>query len=423
MAKKIVGANDGDSEEKTKRAPPLRALLNDTFIALLRREKPPVGYDDKGKLVFKEDSTSTSYILWDASRDAPPGFGVKVAGKKTYILRRKVHGKSILAKVGNFGDYDDIRLARKRAAVMALQMTDTGRNPNEIARQRVANERTLGAAMVDYRQHLVDRSRPASGETLRVFDRAAKKVKEWKWETTKIVDLTPEEIDAKFNVDKERAPSANEQHFRWASRAVAWCIEREKLSAQVQRREPTLAANPFDTLATHGRYRDAQTLESQRRSKGVRNPLSRTETLGKFLEAAWSKKDMNDNLTGVHYLVLMLLWGCRKSEHADLVWGELLDPVGKEGVGRTSTSHVWLRGTGDQDGPYVFFFKTKNGLSHKLPLTPFAVALLEKRQRASAEESARRGFAGKSRKFVFPARSRNSNSGHYSDVSPAPHRD
>lgn len=419
MADSMGSAAEDADEDKSKRAPPLRAELNDGYIKRLRLFRPPLGYDDKGKLAFatEDDPASKGYILWDASRDSPPGFGVKVAGKKTYILRRKVNGKSILAKVGNFADFNDIAQARKRAADMARQMVDTGRNPNEVARQRAANELTLADAMADYRGHLIARSRPASVETLRVYDRAAAKVKSWGWAGRKVVDLTPQEIDAKFTVDKDRVPSANEQNFRWPSRAVNWCIDREKLAAQVQRREPTLAANPFNTLVNEGRYRDAMTLERQRRAKGVRNPLSREGTLGKFLEAAWSKKDTNDNLTGVHYLVFMLLWGCRKSEHADLVWGELLDPVGEEGVGRTATSHVWLGGNGDTSGPYVYFHKTKNGLSHKLPVTPFALELLKQRQKAAAEESGRRGFAGKSRKFVFPARSPLAKTGHYKDAS------
>ncbi|MDP3493862.1 MAG: integrase arm-type DNA-binding domain-containing protein [Hyphomonadaceae bacterium] len=419
MANVADSAEAGVGEDKSRRAPPLRAELNDGFIKRLRLPRPPLGYDSKGKLAFatEDDPLSKSYILWDSSRDSPPGFGVKVAGKKTYILRRKVHGKSILAKIGNVADFDDIAKARKRAAQMALQMLDTGRNPNEIARQRIAGELTLGDAMGDYRQHLVERSRPASDETLRVYDRAAARMKALGWAGRRVVELTPEEIDAKFGIDKDRVPSSNEQNFRWASRAVTWCIDREKLAAQVQRREATLAANPFDTLVQHGRYRDALTLEKQRRAKGVRNPLSRTETLGKFLEATWSKKDVNDNCTGAHYLLLMLLWGCRKSEHADLVWGELLDPIGDEGEGRTATSHVWLSGNGDQEGPYVFFYKTKNFLSHKLPITPFALELLRQRQRAAAKEAERRGFGAKSRKFVFPARSRSSNLGHYKDAS------
>jgi integrase len=68
-------------------------------------------------------------------------------------------------------------------------------------------------------------------------------------------------------------------------------------------------------------------------------------------------------------------------------------------------------------GPYVFFYKTKNGRSHRLPLTPMALELLKQRQVCAAEETMRRGFEAKSRKFVFPARSRFSKSGHYSDAT------
>ena len=97
---------DQDSQEDApqaegaapKRAPAWRAELNDNYCKLRKLELPPVGYNGQGKLKFAEKAVPNpeSYILWDASRDAPPGFGLKVAGKKTYILRRKVMGKSML---------------------------------------------------------------------------------------------------------------------------------------------------------------------------------------------------------------------------------------------------------------------------------------------------------------------------------------
>lgn len=46
-----------------------------------------------------------------------------------------------------------------------------------------------------------------------------------------------------------------------------------------------------------------------------------------------------------------------------------------------------------------------------------AVELLRRRQASAAEECARRGFEAKSRSFVFPARSKKSKSGHYSDAT------
>jgi integrase len=52
-----------------------------------------------------------------------------------------------------------------------------------------------------------------------------------------------------------------------------------------------------------------------------------------------------------------------------------------------------------------------------LPLAPLALELLRRRQKACAEEVVSRGFESKSRNFVFPARSRLSRSGHYSDAT------
>ncbi len=102
----------------TKRAPAWCAELNDNYCKLRKLELPPAGYNGQGKLKFAEIAVANpeSYILWDASRDAPPGYGLKVAGKKTYILRRKVIGKSMLSKVGNVADFAKIQDARAKAA-------------------------------------------------------------------------------------------------------------------------------------------------------------------------------------------------------------------------------------------------------------------------------------------------------------------
>ena len=138
-----------------------------------------------------------------------------------------------------------------------------------------------------------------------------------------------------------------------------------------------------------------------------RNPLQPNSTLGPFLEAAWSKKDSNDNQTGIHYLILMLLWGCRTSEHNGCVWGELLTEQE-----RMQQSHVWLSEDG-RYGSYVFFHDTKNHRSHRLPLGTMAKTLLERRQVSAAKEAASRGFDRNARRWVFPAKSKFSKSGHY----------
>lgn len=407
----------GAADSKTVRV--WRAELNDNYCKQRRLDYPPVGYDGNGKLTFAKDAVSNpeSYILWDTSRDAPPGFGLKVAGKKTYILRRKVMGKSMLAKVGNFADFEKIQTARAKAAELALAMVATGQNPNVMAREQNAAEVTLKQAMQAYREHIVERTqRPAKPETLKVYDRVMRRHEEWKWADKKVREISTDDIKKKFKETFEATPTATEQAFRWPARAINWYIENEKIRAQAQGRESRLNGNPFNFLALNNFYRSKEQIDEEREEKGKRNPLRPTQDLGRFLEACWSKKDLNDNMTGVHYLMLMLLWGCRKSEHAGLVWGELLSEVGGPGIGRRSTSHVYMKEHPDW-GPYVFFYKTKNGRSHRMPLTPMALELLKRRQTAAAEEAVRRGFGAKSRSFVFPARSPFSKSGHYSDAT------
>lgn len=422
---------ENEAVEEAKRNKPFKKELDHKFIKTLSLDKVPA-WDKAKNLIFKPNPRRingeanpdfiASYILWDDHRAAPPGFGVRIAGKKTYIIRRKVLGRSIMPTVGNCADYASIDEARKAAAVLALKMVETGKNPNAEARKIAASEFTLRIVFARYRSYLTMRSvKPAKPETLRVIDRVVKAFEGWGWLDKRIKDLTTDEITKKFDEGKVFA-TANEQRFRWVTAAVNWNIDREKFDAHGANRAPLLTFNPFEILISDGRYRDRETLELEREEKSKRNPLGPTTTLGPFLEAAWAKKNSNDNETGIHYLILMLLWGCRKSEHARCVWGELLPEVSpiddREGKvpTRRNTSHVWL----EDDpvyGPYVFFRNTKNYKNHRLPIGRMALKLLNMRQVSAAEEAIRRGFGRKSRQFVFPAKSAQSKTGHYSDAT------
>lgn len=384
-------------------------------VKRLRLEELPVGVDAKGRLQVVPNSSLKPYIVWDSTREAPPGFGIKVAGKKTYIVRRKVHGKSIMPTVGNVADFNELSMARAKAADLARQMTESGANPNFTARMASAADLTLGNALSRYREHLSKRTqRPAKPETLRVVDKTVRRFEGFGWLNRRVRELPPDEIERKF-LEKNASPASNEQAFRWATTAVDWCIGMEALAASVRGSDAAPAVNPFAILKLNKLFRSRAQIERERTEKGKRNPLGPSTSLGSFLEAAWSKKDINDAETGVHYLILMLLWGCRAAEHAKCRWGEFLTAVGPEGKGKLTTSHVALDDA--QYGPYVFFHQTKNGLNHRLPIAPMALELLRRRQASAANEVVRRGFGGKSREFVFPARSRFSKSGHYSNAT------
>ena len=387
-------------------------VLTLDLIKRLRSERKPVGFDDKGAIVFEDNPGRERYIVYDAADSAPPGFAVRVGARKTYILRRKVNGRSVQPTVGNVADFPDLAAARAKAAKLALQIVESGgANPNEQARKIAASEITLGQAFEAYRLNLTTRAnKRAKPNTLKVFDRAVRRFEQARWNGRRVRDLSSADILSLF-AEGRGSPSANEQNFRWASVAVTTAIAQEALDAATQGRPPTLSANPFTILKLRGMYRSRDQLENERAMNRKRNPLGPTTTLGKFLEVAWSKRRENDNATGIDFILLMLLWGCRKSEHAGCVWGEFLTEDE-----RKTTSHVWLRDEGEY-GPYVLLCETKNGLHHRLPLVGMAKTLVERRQAMAAQEAARRGFDRNHRRWVFPARSPFSKRGHYSDAS------
>jgi len=56
-------------------------------MALIKRLKisdRSVGLNGKGALVFEANVGNKPYILWDSNCDAPPGFGVRVAGQRKW---------------------------------------------------------------------------------------------------------------------------------------------------------------------------------------------------------------------------------------------------------------------------------------------------------------------------------------------------
>lgn len=389
----------------------MKVSLTQDLVRKLRPEHKPKDLDDKGKLVFEENPDLTKYILFDAAQDAPPGFGVRVyPTKKTYILQRRVGGKVIKATVGNCADML-LTTARERASKMALEMKDFRVNPNTAKRVAEEREKSLlfGHILESHRDHLITRTvRPATPATVKVLNRIYRKFESVGWTDKALSEIHTDDIMKQF-AEWNDHPTANEQNFRWASQAVRWLISKETLAAAAEKRPPIVFANPFEILHLNGMYRTTMQVERSRSLSGKRNPLKPSETLGPFLEAAWSKKNSNNNATGVYYILCMLLWGCRKSEHAECMWGDALTELE-----RKQTSHVWLSEKGE--GPYVFFYDTKNGLDHKIPIGPMTATMLRRHQKNLAEYVAKVGFGSKQRKWVFPAKSKYSKMGHYTDV-------
>ena len=362
-----------------------------------------------GQVVFEANPEHKPYIVFDDHRDSPVGFGVKVSlTKKTYVIQRRVssgdrsvsEGKkpsSVLkVKVGNVSDFPNIDQAREVARQLVQTMIATKRNPNRIKRETEASELTISEVFAQYRNHLMGRSKPAKPNTLAVLDKAENRLSEWAG--LRVKDLTGNEILRKFDEIASRARTAAEQTFRWINVAVRHAIEIEAGNAQTQQRQPSLSYNPFSILKVQKKFRTRSELEDSYKAKGVRNPLSPKDTLGRFLTALHNKRSFNR--LGCDYLLLTVLLGARKEETASLCWREVLT----EEEART-TSYV------DLENRMIRFFDTKNRNDHELPICDATKRILEDRRDIVNDNEKR----ADKRKWVFPARSSRSKIGHYSD--------
>ncbi len=328
--------------------------------------------------------------------------------KKTYVIQRRVssgdrsvsEGKkpsSVLkVKVGNVSDFPNIDQAREVARQLVQTMIATKRNPNRIKRETEACELTISEVFAQYRNHLMGRSKPAKPNTLAVLDKAENRLSEWAG--LRVKDLTGNEILRKFDEIASRARTAAEQTFRWINVAVRHAIEIEAGNAQTQQRQPSLSYNPFSILKVQKKFRTRSELEDSYKAKGVRNPLSPKDTLGRFLTALHNKRSFNR--LGCDYLLLTVLLGARKEETASLCWREVLT----EEEART-TSYV------DLENRMIRFFDTKNRNDHELPICDATKRILEDRRDIVNDNEKR----ADKRKWVFPARSSRSKIGHYSD--------
>lgn len=328
--------------------------------------------------------------------------------KKTYVIQRRVssgdrsvsEGKkpsSVLkVKVGNVSDFPSIDQAREVARELVQTMIATKRNPNRIKRETEASELTISEVFAQYRQHLLGRAKPAKPNTLAVLDKAQNRLSEWAG--LRVKDLTGNEILRKFDEIASRARTAAEQTFRWINVAVRHAIEIEASNAQTQQRQPSLSYNPFSILKVQKKFRTRSELEDSYRAKGVRNPLSPKDTLGRFLTALYNKRSFNR--LGCDYLLLTVLLGARKEETASLCWRETLTSEEAK-----TTSYV------DLSNRTIRFYDTKNRNDHELPICDAVKRILEDRRDIVQETETR----PERLKWVFPARSKRSKIGHYSD--------
>ena len=394
----------------------MKTTLNQPLVLSLRIDAKPTRFSE-GKIVkvveTEPNPTKTPYIVFDDHEDAPTGFGVKVGVKQTtYIIQKKIHGKVIKVKVGNLTDYnlaggrDEIQTkdgtryivgARTRAQELIQEILETGKNPSTTRKEEAQNKSvadiTLGECFEKLLKDRLSRAQPIKENTVKDIKKSSRKL--GAWSQRKVLTLSSAEIVDRFNEIKAIHPTTAEQVFQWAHSSVKQVIMVEVFEAGRTGRTPVFTFNPFDILRMKQMYRSREQLRESYDVKGIRKPLSTGEALGPFLNALWGRRVKNR--TGADYMLCSLLWGTRKTEAADLRWREHLTEA-------ESFTTSWV----DLKNRKVFFYDTKKG-THNLPLTDAVFEILRQRHEMIPE------LTPNDAKWVFPARSKFSKSGHYTD--------
>ncbi|HEX7687623.1 MAG TPA: tyrosine-type recombinase/integrase [Burkholderiaceae bacterium] len=247
-----------------------------------------------------------------------------------------------------------------------------------------------------YEGYLRSRAQPAKKNSFDSLRQARRKLKDW--DDRKVRLISAAEILDRFDlhaVAKGHRTSA-EAMGRWVTTAVDKAIEREIHDAHSAGRAPSLTYNPFTILRTEERYRSNTQLEREYKAKGVRNPLSFSDTVGKYVEAAWRYRRQNP--LAADFILLTMLWSNRRGESATFKWRDQV-PDAQAPTERWIDDRLGVGHVGD----------AKNRGDHEFPIGPFAMQLLKLRRAEQTEGQV----------WVFPGRNPKSEGGNYKDPTVA----
>ncbi len=298
-------------------------------------------------------------LYWDADL---PGFGLRVtAGAKTFIVQRRVAGKTVRVTLGKYGQLTPDQ-ARK-LAVKNLGDLVQGIDINaekEAAKVRGVTLSEAFAAYLDNRR-LSPRTFASYQETMKLAFAD--------WGNTPVSAINRAMIERRFTAlsaprspqtgkdgtpPKPRLATAN-RHFRILRAVLNFAMEKYSTSDG----EPLIPSNPVTRLSVLRKWH-----RIERRTRHIE-----PHQLKAWFAALEQRPEDSDHRNTVRdFCAFVLLTGCREQEAARLTWNDV-----------------------DLAAAKVTFLETKNHKTHILPVGPWLVALLERRQQDRTSQ------------FVFPA--------------------
>lgn len=477
--------------------------------ALTVAQRPAL--DASGKTVLVPNPTGKPYRFQDATTGSPTGFGVYVGmTASTFEVRKRVGESFVRVALGSVDDMSIEQAHAKAREHLAYIVESGGESPRrkQESDQAIADLRRITVrqcldryiarmrAQVDAGKRKANSTKAVENSLARLAraevglaDKAIRNldrdtiVRAWNNLRTSAMlksNRLPEEVkvalaakDKWWGLDPaeyraiglsgkhiQRAMSAGieavEHTFADVSRAIELVLRQERLDAAREGRDVVLQSNPIEILFDMELWRGAKEKREHYRRAQVRNPLGKDDgTLPAVLKTLVYRRNLQNglNAVAVDYLLLTLLWGCRRNEGAPLQW---YSKASADDLAMERVSWVWLSDSANainpttrRRGSQVFFHDTKGGEVRFLPVAYFAERILRMRwadcqaveERLPIElDAARKAVAAVRKgtrdyikiakaeqevsrieqkaerlKWVFPARSTKSREGHYSD--------
>jgi integrase len=284
-------------------------------------------------------------LYWD---DELPGYGLRVTkGAKTFIVQRRVAGKSVRVTLGKYGQLTPDQ-ARKLASKNLAELVQ-GVNINAAKEAEKAQGVILNEAIDAYLT-----SRQLTAKTLKDY-REAQRNAFGDWLRLPIKAISRAMIERRFDEWTKRSQAAANRHFRFLRAVLNFAMEKYSTPDG----EPLIPSNPCNRLTALKRWH-----RIERRTRHLE-----PHQLKAWFAALEHKPEDSDHRNTVRdFCAFVLLTGCREQEAARLTWKDV-----------------------DLDAAKVTFQETKNHRTHVLPVGPWLAELLERRQQNRISQ------------FVFPA--------------------
>jgi integrase len=304
-------------------------------------------------------------FIWDSEL---PGFGVRIgATTKAYFVERRVDGRTVRATIGRHGPWT-AEAARTRARELRVDM-DKGINPIARARTKRAEE-TAKAVTLDSVFDSYIKTRDLKALTISDYERVMDEAFS-DWRERPIVDITKDMVSERH----EHIGKTSKARANLAMRLLRALFNYASAQYEDKAGQSLILVNPVKRLSQTKAWHNVERRRTYIKPNDLKPwfkavlALGNTEKTGEYREktgrfAAGGGAGNSRAAMIRDFLLFLLFTGFRRSEAETLTWDCI------DFKARTLTI---------QD--------TKNREPHTLPMPPYLVALLRRRE-ADANASA-----------------------------------